>query len=64
MAYLRSRQTTYQLDQAADEQNAKMLANGREIACCEIPIVTDPMDDPTFWRDRIRRREEAQLTPW
>ncbi len=60
MAYLRSRQTTYQLDQAADEQNAKMLANGREIACTELPVTTWPEDDDTFWRDTVSSQSRGR----
>ena len=60
MAYLRSRQTTYQLDQAADEQNARMLANGREIACTELPVCTEPEDDPTYWREMVSSQSQSR----
>lgn len=59
MAYLRSRQTTYQLDQAADQQNAKMLANGREIASVELPVVCEPEDD-VFWQEMVTRKGRGQ----
>ena len=53
MSWLRSRQAELAIAALVAEKQAAMLANGREIACEEIPVLCDADLDPSYWRDMV-----------
>ena len=62
MAWLRSRQCEYAIEALVAQKQAAMLANGREIVVEELPVLLDPDDDPSYWRDQVRTSQKSSLT--
>ena len=52
MSRLRICQKEYQIEALVAKKQATMLANGRGIACDELPIFCDPDTDPFQFRKR------------
>ena len=53
MSWLRSRQVEYAIEALVAQKHAAMLTNGREIAVEELPIICDPHEDVSYWRDAV-----------
>ncbi len=56
MSWLRSRQAELAIAALVAEKQTAMLANGREIACEELPVRCDADFDPSYWRDMVSDR--------
>lgn len=62
MSWLRSRQAELAIEGLVAQKHATLLANGREIVVEELPVLLEPDDDSSYWRDQVSSGQKTSLT--
>jgi hypothetical protein len=60
MEWLRRRALTLRLDHGVQEKLDQQIANGARVASEELPVILEPQEDPSFWRDLARASKEGE----
>ena len=64
MEWLRLRAAEKQIAGGIDSKLQAELDMGKAIACEEVPVLLEPGDDPSYWRDRVRAGEMDRDLSW